>query len=105
MHTLLVQSFHDFVLTQCDKMHLRSALGPEMQIMTTDDQVLMSLFRDSFRPITGAEATEIVTNAPTRMMITRLDTDTPAPVHTVLGCQKTVHTLLIQSFNDFVLTQ
>ena len=67
----------------------------EVQIVTTDDQVLMSLFRDSFRPIAGAEATEIVTNAPTRIMITRLDTNTfcmcanthiliPAPVHTVL---------------------
>ena len=83
-----------------------SDLGAEVQIVTTDDEALMLLFRDSFGPIASTETTEIITNAPTKIMITRLDTNTPcmlytrlntrmyaatnilnpAPVHTVLRC-------------------
>ena len=65
--------------TDCDT---GEDLDHELQILTTGDQVLMSLFVDSFKPITGAQSALIEANAPKRMMIIRLDTDTPAPVHT-----------------------
>ena len=94
-----------FALASCFK-HLaeyRESTGidlyHDLQILTTEDQDLMSLSIDPERPITGAQATLIEADAPERMMIIRLDKDTPAPVHTVLN------TLLVQSFNDFVLTQ
>ena len=57
----------------------KSDLALELQIMTTDDQVLMSLFRDSTRPITGAESIlieAILPDQPRRIMIIRL---APAP--------------------------
>jgi len=85
-----------FALASCIK-HLaeyRCDTGEEdldhkLQILTTGDQVLMSLFIDSFKPITGAQSTLIEADAPKRMMIIRLDTDTPAPVHTVLDTNDT----------------
>ena len=63
----------------------KSDLGAEVQIVTTDDEALMFLFRDSFRPIASAETTKIVTNAPTKIMITRLDTNTPCMLYTRLN--------------------
>ena len=42
-----------------------------------------------YKPITDTQSTLIEADAPKRKMIIRLDTDTPAPVHTVLDINDT----------------
>ena len=87
-----------FALASCIK-HLNEYkcdtedLIHRLQILTTGDQVLMSLFIDSFKPIKDAQSTLIDAYAPKRMMIIRLDTDTPAPVHTELDTDADCHIL------------
>ena len=88
-----------FALASCIK-HLteykcdtNEDLSHKLQILTTGDQVLMSLFIDSFKPIKGAQSTLIEAYTPKRMMIIRLDTDTPAPVHTELDTDADNHML------------
>ena len=87
-----------FALASCIK-HLneyncdKEDLIHRLQILTTGDQVLMSLFVDSFKPIKDAQSTLIDAYAPKRMMIIRLDTDTPAPVHTELDTDADCHIL------------
>ena len=47
----------------------------DLQIVTTEDQSLMSLFRDPTRPILGSQPILIDANASKRMMIMRLDAE------------------------------
>ena len=69
----------------------------KLQILTTADQEVVSsleyqvvsLFKAPFKPSTVTQSTLIEADAPKRMMIIGLDTDTPAPVHTVLDTNDT----------------
>ena len=58
----------------------KSDLESDLQVLVTEDQGLMSLFRDATRPITGAQTILIEANAPKRMMIIRLDTEVDDPL-------------------------